>query len=58
MNNNISGPDGVTQFGFWVYAGDGDSTLKVIDLNPFPPNGIVQSISTGGSTRVDRKSVV
>src|SRR5262249_6021181 len=53
VNNNISGPDGVTQFGLWVYAGDGDSTVKVIDLNLFPPNGIVQSISTGGSTRVD-----
>jgi hypothetical protein len=57
VNNNISGPDGVTQFGLWVYAGDGDSTLKVIDLNLFPPNGIVQSISTGGSTRVDEMAL-
>ena len=29
----ISGPDGVTSHGRWLYAGDGDSTLKVIDLN-------------------------
>jgi hypothetical protein len=53
VNNNISGPDGVASHGTWIYAGDGDSTLKVIDLHLFPPNGIVQSISTGGTTRVD-----
>ena len=29
----ISGPDGVISHGRWLYAGDGDSTLKVIDLN-------------------------
>src|SRR3974390_494619 len=34
VNNNISGPDGVTSHGRWLYAGDGDSTLKVIDLSP------------------------
>src|SRR4029453_8578128 len=33
VNNNISGPDGVVSHGRWLYAGDGDSTLKVIDLN-------------------------
>ena len=33
VNNNISGPDGVMSHGRWLYAGDGDSTLKVIDLN-------------------------
>ena len=27
VNNNISGPDGVTSHGRWLYAGDGDSTL-------------------------------
>ena len=32
VNNNISGPDGVTSHGRWLYGGDGDSTLKVIDL--------------------------
>jgi hypothetical protein len=57
VNNNISGPDGVTSHGTWIYAGDGDSTLKVIDLHLFPPNGIVQSISTGGTTRVDEMAL-
>src|SRR5262252_9261150 len=33
VNNDISGPDGVTSHGRWLYAGDGDSTLKVIDLD-------------------------
>ena len=33
VDNNHSGPDGVTSHGRWLYAGDGDSTLKVIDLN-------------------------
>src|SRR5438309_5808865 len=32
VNNNISGPDGVVTHGRWLYAGDGDSTLKVFDL--------------------------
>jgi hypothetical protein len=32
VDNNHSGPDGVTSHGRWLYAGDGDSTLKVIDL--------------------------
>ena len=30
VDNNHSGPDGVTSHGRWLYAGDGDSTLKVI----------------------------
>src|SRR5882672_3053151 len=33
VNNDISGPDGVVTHGRWVYAGDGDSTLKVLDLD-------------------------
>jgi hypothetical protein len=57
VDNNHSGPDGVTSHGIWIYAGDGDSTLKVIDLRLFPPNGIVQSISTGGTTRVDEMAL-
>src|SRR5262249_20083930 len=28
VNNNLSGPDGVVSHGRWLYAGDGDSTLK------------------------------
>ena len=57
VNNNISGPDGVTRMASWLYAGDGDSTLKVIDLNIAEPNPIVQSIPTGGTTRVDEMAL-
>src|SRR5215510_7001160 len=55
VNNNLSGPDGVATHGRWLYAGDGDSTLKVIDLNSSPP--IKQTIPTGGSTRVDEMAL-
>ena len=57
VNNNHSGPDGVASHGRWLYAGDGDSTLKVIDLNIAGPNAIVQSVSTGGTTRVDEMAL-
>src|SRR5713226_7591089 len=33
VDNNHSGPAGVVSHGRWVYAGDGNSTLHVIDLN-------------------------
>jgi len=33
VNNDKSGPDGVASHGRWLYAGDGDSTLKVFDLD-------------------------
>ena len=56
VDNNHSGPDGVTSHGRWLYAGDGNSTLKVIDLNA-PTNSIRQSISTGGTTRVDEMAL-
>ena len=64
VNNAKSGPDGVTSHGIWVYGGDGNSTLKV--FNVFTPptftNGVptiapVQSISTGGTTRVDEMAL-
>jgi len=54
VNNNISGPDGVTSHGRWLYGGDGDSTLKVIDLKT---STIKQSIPTGGTTRVDEMAL-
>jgi hypothetical protein len=58
INNNISGPDGVTAHGRWLYAGDGDSTLKVIDLSASSSNNpIKQTISTGGTTRVDEMAL-
>jgi hypothetical protein len=50
--SSTSGPDGVvvTFSNREVWAGDGDSTMKVIDLTS---NTIVATISTGGKFRVD-----
>jgi DNA-binding beta-propeller fold protein YncE len=50
--NDTSGPDGVivTYSNRELWAGDGDSTMKVIDLTT---NSIVATISTGGKFRVD-----
>ncbi len=50
-NNDTSGPDGVLTIHHreaWV--GDGDSTVKVVDLNS---RTIVDTISTGGTKRAD-----
>jgi hypothetical protein len=50
-NNDRSGPDGVVVVAHKeVWAGDGDSTLKVIDIKTAK---IVDTISTGGMMRVD-----
>jgi hypothetical protein len=57
VNNNKSGPDGVTSHGNWLYAGDGDSTVKVFDLDAPPANALAQVISTGGTTRVDEMAL-
>lgn len=51
VNNNVSGPDGVVTVRHReVWAGDGDSTVKVIDI---PTRTIVATISTGGKFRAD-----
>jgi hypothetical protein len=52
-DNAHSGPDGVVTHGRWLYAGDGDSTLKVIDLDAPTATAIKQIFNTGGTTRVD-----
>jgi YVTN family beta-propeller protein len=54
-SNDISGPDGVvgTFSGRELWAGDGDSTVKVIDLTT---NKVVDTISTGGKMRADEMS--
>jgi hypothetical protein len=57
VNNNISGPDGVTSHGRWLYAGDGDSTLHVIDLDAPAQSATQQIVSTGGSSRVDEMAL-
>jgi hypothetical protein len=56
VNNNLSGPDGVTSHNRWLYAGDGDSTLKIFDLNS-PGATAKQVISTGGHTRLDEMAL-
>jgi hypothetical protein len=61
-NNNISGPDGVVSHGRWLYAGDGNSSLKVIDLdNPTTPiQQILFTVSPAGkagTTRVDEMAL-
>lgn len=64
VNNNKSGPDGVTSHGQWVYGGDGDSTLKVFNLGSVPTvtNGVpgippAQIVSTHGQNRVDEMAL-
>jgi hypothetical protein len=57
IDNNHSGPDGVVSHGRWLYAGDGDSTLKVIDLNAPTASAIKQIIPTGGTTRLDEMAL-
>jgi len=54
VDNNHSGPDGVTSHGRWLYVGDGDSTLKVIDLEA---GTIAATLSTGGTTRLDEMAL-
>src|SRR5207244_8779715 len=57
VNNNISGPDGVVSHGRWVYAGDGDSTLKVFDLESSSSTVAQAPLPTGGATRVDEMDI-
>ncbi len=58
VKNDVSGPDGVVSHGRWLYAGDGDSTLKVFDLSPSSASSPMKdSINTGGTTRVDEMAL-
>lgn len=52
-----SGPAGVVSHGRWLYAGDGNSTLHVIDLQATPGSETKQVISTGGTLRVDEMAI-
>src|SRR3984957_15374153 len=54
VDNNHSGPDGVVSHGKCLYVGDGDSTLKVIDLNM---GKIVKTLNTGGTSRLDEMAL-
>jgi hypothetical protein len=57
VDNDHSGPDGVVTHGRWLYAGDGDSTLKVFDLDAPDRSALKQTISTGGTARVDEMAL-
>lgn len=57
VNNAASGPAGVAAHGRWLYAGDGNSTLHVIDLDAPASSATKQVISTGGSFRVDEMAL-
>ena len=53
-SNDFSGPNGVSDAGFGrIWAGDGDSTVKIIDL--FAAR-VVKSVSTGGTARANEMS--
>lgn len=57
VDNNHSGPDGVVSHGRWLYAGDGNSTLKIFDISN-PANPVLKAtLSTGGSTRLDEMAL-
>jgi DNA-binding beta-propeller fold protein YncE len=56
-SNSVSGPDGVVNHGRWLYTGDGDSTLKVFDLDGPATLPAQPPISTGGTTRVDEMAI-
>ncbi len=49
-DNDTSGPDGVVGAGKQIWAGDGDSTVVMLDPATMKSLG---SVSTGGRTRVD-----
>jgi hypothetical protein len=54
INMGASGPNGVASHGRWLYAGDGDSTLHVIDLNAPTASATRQVVNTSGTTRLDK----
>jgi hypothetical protein len=57
VNNAKSGPAGVAAHGRWLYAGDGNSTLHVIDLDSPPASATKDVLATGGSFRVDEMAL-
>jgi hypothetical protein len=57
INSAQSGPNGVVTYGRWVYTGDGDSTLKVFDLDSPPAMALKANVSTSGSARLDEMAL-
>jgi hypothetical protein len=58
-DNNHSGPDGVVARGRCLYTGDGDSTLKVFDIDEGPNGKLLQRVDTGATpkTRLDEMAL-
>ncbi len=54
VDNDTSGPDGVVAIETALWAGDGDSTIKIIDL---ATQKTLATIATGGKMRVDEMAV-
>ena len=58
VSSTLSGPNGVTAHGNWLYAGDGNSTLHTINLTALPLNNPPQTVvGTGGKTRLDEMAL-
>jgi hypothetical protein len=57
INSAQSGPNGVVTYGRWVYTGDGDSTLKVFDLDSPPAAALKANVTTGGGSRLDEMAL-
>src|SRR5437667_6376349 len=57
VNNANSGPGGVVAHRRWLYAGDGDSTVHVIDLEGRIGSETKRVISSGGTKRVDEMAL-
>ncbi len=56
VDNDHSGPNGVAVDGHLLFAGDGDSTMKVVDLTG-KASQVTSSVSTGGSARADELAI-
>jgi len=56
INNDHSGPNGVAVDDHLLFAGDGDSSMKVVELTG-KASHISASVSTGGSARADELAI-
>jgi DNA-binding beta-propeller fold protein YncE len=54
VDNDHSGPDGVQKIGSELWAGDGNSTVQILDLDSLKT---VAAISSGGKARLDEIAV-
>ncbi len=57
VNNAASGPAGVVSHGRWLYAGDGDSSVHVINLDAPSASATKQILFTDGTLRVDEMAI-